>query len=138
MNLTVTGRIVGGYAVMLALAIGILITGLIAITRINVGLESVTDRAAPMTRLSAELQTALLRTHANVLRHGQRFKTEELTGIETDTTEQRQRGQKAASELDQITEPYPELRAQLHAVSAALTPIFDAADAAFAARRKEL
>lgn len=138
MKLTVTQRIGGGYAVVLALAFGILLTGLVAITRINAGLLDVTDRAAPMLSQGGQLQTALLRAHAAVNRHLQQSQLTELAAIEAEFSQQRQATEQSLQALLQLSDGKTELTTALTDLSTRLTPIFETSNAIFAAHRSEL
>ena len=138
MKLTVTQRIGGGYAVVLSLALGILFTGLIAITRINSGLEEVTDRAAPMLSQGGQLQTALLRAHATVTRHMQQTQIDELTTIETEFANQRGATEQALRKLQELSKDTAELHGALTTLEAQLAPVFAACSEIFTAHRDEL
>lgn len=138
MKLSVTQRIGGGYAVVLGLALGILVTGLIAITRINTGLADVTDRAAPMLSRGGQLQTSLLRAHAAVNRHLQQQQLGELAAIESEFTEHRATSEQALRALQDLSSANAELRTALTELEAQLAPIFANSNDIFTAHRSEL
>jgi methyl-accepting chemotaxis protein len=138
MKLTVSQRIGGGYAIVLALALGILFTGLIAITRINTGLTDVADRAAPMLNQGGQLKAAILLAHAAVNRHLQQGKATDLPGIETDFASQRSATEQALAELQRLSADDASLTAALSELNVAVTPVFAKSDEIFAAHRREL
>ncbi len=138
MKLSVTHRIAGGYGVVLLLALGILLTGLIAIQRINASLLLVVDETTPMLNQSASLQTSLLHAQTRLMQHQQFTKLDQLSVAEEALATYQQANQTALLALQDLTQDDVALSNLVSDTNAALTSVFELIPKAIAHHRSEL
>ncbi|QDQ28788.1 methyl-accepting chemotaxis protein [Chitinimonas arctica] len=135
MRLTVTARIAGGYAVVLFLAAGILIVGMLGLNSVNDSLLVISDKSAPMISATSRMQSSLLQAKLAVMRHFQLSNLGELSRLEQVFDEQRKQYEQARSTLQLLTKEQPRLEQALTAADAASTQVFQQGPAVMKAHR---
>jgi methyl-accepting chemotaxis protein len=138
MHLTISSRIAGGYALLLALGAAIVFCALSGISSISGNLTSVTDVANPMTDATSRMQTAVLQAQLDAVRFHQSAVLADLPTIEASFNQQRENAMKAKAELDTLAGVEPGINEALQASTASSQQLFDAAPRLLSAHKQDL
>ncbi|MGQ5521994.1 HAMP domain-containing methyl-accepting chemotaxis protein [Chitinimonas sp. PSY-7] len=138
MRLTVATRIAGGFMAVLLLAAGIVIVGLVGLSKVNSNLLAVTDGAAPMIDASARMQAATLEARAAVMLHYQSSTPSELTAIEAEFQTAKAQYDSASQALNKLAESDPNILQAFNSGHSASAQIFDMGPKVLQAHRDDV
>lgn len=138
MKWNVAARICAGFALMVLLLVGLLITGYGAISRINSGLMILSGKTTPLVIASGEVQASLLRARGDVTHHYLSEKADQLAVMEADYTKHQKQNAESLESAKNLAQDYPQLNQSLDAVAQISNEIFSIAPTILAAHRKDL
>jgi methyl-accepting chemotaxis protein len=116
MNLTVTSRIAGGFAIIVVLLMVIGISSYTSISGINKNLALVVDEITPQAILSAELKSTLLEINQNLIRYTTTRDKAKLPAIKSKINVLVEQFQSEFAFLNQLSSEYPALANSLRQI----------------------
>lgn len=124
MTMTVSARIGGGFALLLLLLAGLLITGMTAIGRISDSLQIISEETTPLVIASGQAQESLLQARLAVNRYYLQDNPDELAGVEAVYEQQKTRNQQAFNQALLVSRDLGDISTQLQQVQQATDGIF--------------
>jgi len=138
MNLTVTARLAGGAAIVIALLIAIAVTALSGVSSISDGLNAMTKKSAPMLVAGSESVSSLLKARVVVNRHHQSRDMAELAAFEDEYQQLISANQRSMSQLASLAETYPEIKNTLQKGANNIKDFMQTVPELFAAHNQDL
>ena len=138
MTWNVTARISAGFALMLALLAGLLITGFSAIHRINDGLLELNEKTTPLVMATDEINSSLLEARSAVTRHFLSNKLDQLGDFEAAYAGYAEKYRDALASSQSLSNNFPNVQQGLRAVEENANKVFKLAPTILDAHRSEL
>ncbi|MCO7223928.1 methyl-accepting chemotaxis protein [Pleionea sp. CnH1-48] len=128
LNLTVTGRIILGYTVVLFLSAAMLFSGISGISNISANFSEVVSNTIPMAKSSREITSSFLQANILLVRYQNTQSSSELSAIEKQYQTQKSVNDKALKSLRRLTEGNNSLKKVLSNIATEQQKIFSNGD----------
>jgi methyl-accepting chemotaxis protein len=138
MSLSVTQRISGCFLLILTLSAGIFVAGLIGMSRINKGVDDLTNQALPLTAQAGALHVQLLEGVGALLRFSQANDASKLSELEQTYTRHHDALQQTLDRLHSLSREQSQLSSTLDAAKQASATFFSLAPTAMTAHRRDV
>lgn len=138
MNLSVSQRIAGGFAVVCGFLLIIAVVSLMSLRSIQSDLEKVADQATPMVVQGGELSTGLLESSRAASRHFNTLEDAEIAAAATSYQEAADRYQQGYAQLQKLVVGDDELTGALAEVDELAKSYFERVPQMFTAHQNEL
>ncbi len=138
MNLTVSARIAGGFAIVVLLLLTISLVSLMGVNNINKTMESVVDEATPMLRISGEMVSTLLEANDRANRHQKAHVIDQLGAFEVQFNELQDEYDRKRSVMLTLAQNHPEITKAFRSASDNVESYFSSIPGVFSSHRQEL
>ncbi|MEC8429687.1 MAG: methyl-accepting chemotaxis protein, partial [Pseudomonadota bacterium] len=138
MRITISTKIIAGYALAIVLSLGILVVGLLGINRINEGLGNIVNESMPMIQSVGEATNSMLTADLDVMRFIRLEKLQWAQDIEDDINHQQQLSSELSGQIQEIASNHPQLSQAAQPIGQQFADFYSAAKATIDSHRQSL
>jgi len=138
MRITISTKIIAGYALAIVLSLGILVVGLLGINRINEGLGNIVNESMPMIQSVGEATNSMLTADLDVMRFIGLKDLQWAQDIEDDLNHQQQLSTELSSRIQEIASNHPQLSEAAQPIDQQFSDFYSAAKTTIDSHRQTL
>ena len=138
MRITISTKIIAGYALAIVLSLGILVVGLLGINRINEGLGNIVNESMPMIQSVGEATNSMLTADLDVMRFIRLEDLQWAQDIEDDINHQQQLSSELSGQIQEIASNHPQLNQAAQPIGQQFSDFYSAAKATIDSHRQSL